>query len=91
MLWIAAMLQRSGWNFIADMDEEQFSQLVNLYDRFANALDFESPDATEAESGFFALLHELFEQEKRQTESIQFDEFKRALIVRCKRRIATGG
>jgi len=73
------------------MDEEQFSQLVNLYDRFANALDFESPDAIEAESGFFALLNELFEQERRQNSSIQFDDFKRAAILRCKRRIASGG
>lgn len=85
------MPQLSEWNCIADMDEEQFSRLVNLYDRFANALDFESPDATEAEAGFFALLKELFEQEKQQTGSIQFDDFKRAVIVRCKRRIATGG
>ena len=73
------------------MDEEDFARLVGLYDRFANALDFDSEDARTAEGEFYTLLGNLYEQERTAEPKLDYATFRRSVIVRCKQRISKGG
>ena len=73
------------------MDEKDFSSLVGLYDRFANALDFDSDDARAAEGEFYSLIESLYEQERAMQPKLDYTAFRRGIIVRCKQRISKGG
>lgn len=72
------------------MDEPEFLRLVELYDRFANALDFDSPEAEVAEGEFYLLLRELFEAERRTAHNLEYTAFRHAVVLRCKQRISKG-
>jgi hypothetical protein len=73
------------------MDEQEFFRLVGVYDRFANALDFDSEDARAAEGEFFMLLGNLYEQERAAEPKLDDPTFRRGVILRCKQRISKGG
>ena len=73
------------------MDEQDFARLVGLYDRFANALDFDSEDARTAEGEFCSLLGNLYDQERTVQPKLDYAAFRRGIIVRCKQRISKGG
>ena len=73
------------------MDEQDFVRQVGLYDRFANALDFDSEDARAAEGEFYTLLENLYEQERAAQPALDYAVFRRGIIVRCKQRISKGG
>ena len=70
------------------MEEEDFNALASLYDRFANALDFD--DARTAEGEFYSLLGNLFEKERASQPSLDYPTFRRGIILRCKQRINKG-
>ena len=72
------------------MDDADFAALVNLYDRFANALDFDSDDARAAEGEFFLVLDQMFQGERALRPGLEYGSFRHATVLRCKRRIAKG-
>lgn len=73
------------------MDEQDFARLVGLYDRFANALDFDSDDARAAEGEFYTLLGNLHDQERAAEPKLDYAGFRRGVVLRCKQRISKGG
>ena len=73
------------------MDEQDFARLVGLYDRFANALDFDSEDARTAEGEFYMLLGNLYDQERAAELKLDYAGFRRGVVLRCKQRISKGG
>ena len=73
------------------MDEQDFARLVALYDRFANALDFDSEDACAAEGEFYTLLENLHGKERAVQPKLDYAVFRRGMILRCKQRISKGG
>jgi hypothetical protein len=73
------------------MQEQDFARLVGLYDRFANALNFDSEDARAAEGEFYMLLGSLYEQERATHPTVEYPAFRRGIILRCKQRISKGG
>ena len=72
------------------MEEEDFIALVSLYDRFANALDFDSDEARTAEGEFYTLLGSLFDKERLAQQALDYPTFRRGIILRCKQRINKG-
>ena len=72
------------------MDETEFLRLVDLYDRFANALDFDSPGAEAAEGEFYLLLEAMFQIEKRAAPGLEYTAFRHGVVLRCKQRINKG-
>ena len=73
------------------MDEEDFGRLVGLYDRFANALEFDSEDARAAEGDFFSMLADAFGKARAAEPKLDYATFRRGVIHRCKLRISKGG
>jgi len=57
------------------MDGQDFARLVGLYDRFANALDFDSEDARTAEGEFYTLLGNLYDQERAAQPKLDYAVF----------------
>ena len=80
----AQIEQLVGLGLIAD--------LAVLYDRFAHALDPFSPERDHAERVFMQQVAQIHDQCKAEAypgmESIQFHDFRKAIIFRCKRYLA---
>ena len=57
----------------------ELGSLAELYDRYANALDPQSPDRERAKHQFYARIEMLYEQEGA---GVEFRAFRRELVRR---------
>jgi hypothetical protein len=66
--------------------EEQIRSLAVLYDRFANALDPDSPARDEAERAFVREISAWYDNSLKPPRPT-FHEFRRAVIIRCRKHL----
>lgn len=73
--------------FLSTASKEQIAALAGLYDRFAHALDPFSPERDEAERVFTQGLADWYDS--LPSPKPTFHDFRKAVILRCKRQLAT--
>ena len=71
------------------VSKEEIARLADLYDRFAHALDPFSPESDEAEVVFTHEVANMYD-DLRFT-SVSLHVFRKAVILRCKLHLASGG
>ena len=71
--------------FVERISPQEIASLAELYDRFANALDPFSEERDNAERVFMSELAGYYD--RIQHLSINYRDFKRAIILRCKRHL----
>ncbi len=80
------MQETPGDAFLGSVSDEQIASLAELYDRFAHALDPFSAEANEAEKVFLQNVADWYDSITLPKPSLH--EFRKAVIVRCKRYLA---
>ena len=72
---------------LAEAPKEQIAALAKLYDRFAHALDPFAPERDEAEQVFMQEILEWYDSIQPPKPSLH--DFRKAVILRCKRHLAS--
>ena len=73
--------------FIGSISKDQIAALAILYDRFAHALEPFSPETDRAERIFNQEIARLYDE--LGSRSITFHEFRKGIILRCKRQLSS--
>ena len=63
------------------IERDDVASLAELYDRYANAIDRNSPDRLQARRQFFARLESLHQ---REGEQVDYDVFRFEMVKKCK-------